>query len=379
MIYDKRVCIVIKWISHYRVPFYDALKIDLEGKGIKLIVLYGEPSSKLDKLKKDYSDLSWGKKMHNISIGSPEGGVLWQPVLSDIKGADLVIVEQANKLLFNYIVQIKRLFTKQKIAFWGHGKNFQNKNEYSVAETIKSFTLKYVDWWFAYNSKSVDVVSERGFPLCKITNVENAIDVNQLTKLSDSISNEELVDFKIKNGINSDVIGVFCGGLYHDKNLPFLLKSAKLIKEKKPEFELIIIGSGPDSHLAEKAENKYEWIHYMGALFNKEKIVAMKVAKVYLMPGLVGLGVLDAFAVCLPVVTTDFKYHSPEISYVFNNENGLVAKNNVCDYCDAVVKLFDDSSVLDRLKTGCFISANHFTIENMVSNFSNGIVECLRN
>ena len=118
-------------------------------------------------------------------------------------------------------------------------------------------------------------------------------------------------------------------------------------------------------------------MHYLGALFNKEKIIAMKAARLYMMPGLIGLGVLDAFAVGLPVVTTDFKYHSPEISYVLHNENGLIVANDVNDYSAAVIDLFNNLSNLDRLKLGCTTTANHFTVENMAKNFADGIVQCL--
>ena len=42
-----------------------------------------------------------------------------------------------------------------------------------------------------------------------------------------------------------------------------------------------------------------------------------------LLPGAVGLGVLDSFAFDVPLVTVDLPYHGPEIDYVRDGENGV--------------------------------------------------------
>ena len=45
-------------------------------------------------------------------------------------------------------------------------------------------------------------------------------------------------------------------------------------------------------------------------------MAALSRANLMLIPGLVGLAVVDSFAAQCPVVTTDFRGHSPEFEYI---------------------------------------------------------------
>ena len=67
----------------------------------------------------------WAKYVENkiFKIGGIE--FYWQAAIKDAIKSDLVIVEQANKLLINYILIVLRRFTKIKFAFWGHGINLR--------------------------------------------------------------------------------------------------------------------------------------------------------------------------------------------------------------------------------------------------------------
>jgi glycosyltransferase involved in cell wall biosynthesis len=92
---------------------------------------------------------------------------------------------------------------------------------------------------------------------------------------------------------------------------------------------------------------------------------------------MVGLGILDAFVAGIPIITTDCKIHSPEISYLSHNENGLISSNTLSDYADTVVKVFDNEVLLARLSKGALESKNLYSIELMTENFCGGILRCL--
>lgn len=373
-----KIIIIIKWVSHYRFSFYESLKKQLWLKGIELDVIYGEPISELDRKKKDWVDISWGKKINNVKIINDE--IIWQPVLSEIKNADLIIVEQANKLLLNYYLQFKRLFSSQKIAFWGHGRNFQVSNNFfsRLKEKVKKILIHHIDWWFAYNNFCAIEIELSGYPKTKITRVENAIDTAEIKEISLSIKEKDLLNFKNQFKINGSNIGVYCGGMFVKKRIPFLLSSAIEIKKRISDFELVFIGGGLGQKDVEDAVKTYSWIHYTGPLFGKDKIIAMMTAKIYLMPGLIGLGVLDAFAIGLPVLTTDYEFHSPEISYVEHGKNGIVSKNNKPSYIYAVSEVLLNDDLLKKLKKGSKLSSEKYTVENMTKNFSEGILRCLK-
>ena len=96
-----------------------------------------------------------------------------------------------------------------------------------------------------------------------------------------------------------------------------------------------------------------------------------------LMPGLVGLSIVDSFVTGVPLFTTIGALHSPEIAYLRNGFNGVATENNVTAYSDAVVHYLRNPDSLALLQKGCDESASRYTLKNMVSNFVDGIVKCV--
>lgn len=75
---------------------------------------------------------------------------------------------------------------KNRIAFWGHGINFQAKAN-SPGNRLKLLNLKHVDWWFAYTQCVADLVHDAGFPRDRITVVQNAIDTGAPSTTSEAL------------------------------------------------------------------------------------------------------------------------------------------------------------------------------------------------
>ena len=109
------------------------------------------------------------------------------------------------------------------------------------------------------------------------------------------------------------------------------------------------------------------------------KVSAMAVAKVLLLPGLVGLGILDGQALGLPLVTTAVPFHSHEIAYLSPGVNGVcvAAWRDPEAYAREVVRLLTDPELLARLRDGCLRSAADHTVERMAANFTAGILNAL--
>ena len=124
------------------------------------------------------------------------------------------------------------------------------------------------------------------------------------------------------------------------------------MREAVPDFHLLIIGGGPDAGIAEAAAAELPWVHYVGPKLGAEKTALASLGRVFLMPGLVGLGVLDSFAYGTPMVTTDVPYHSPEIDYLRHGENGLIVADDVRTYAEAVTELLTDEAWRLQLRRG---------------------------
>jgi glycosyltransferase involved in cell wall biosynthesis len=372
----KKVVIIQRALKKYRIPFYQKLKEKCERNNIELIVIYGED----DNISFNDAELEWGIKIKNKKLNLLGQSIYYQPALKYLKNADLIIVEQASKLLINYYLWLLNLAGVKRLAFWGHGKNFQTKNDNSFPEILKRIMSKHVHWWFAYNELSAEIIKKLGYPAKRISIVNNSIDSVYLQSEASKISKDKLEKIKKELNIEGNNVALFVGGMYKEKRIPFLLNACMLIKQKIPDFEIIFIGGGPEQNKVEDAAVKLKWIHYMGAKFENEIIPYFLISKLLLMPGLVGLVVLDSFSLLTPLVTTNVDYHSPEISYLIDGENGIVVKPNNDEeiYANKVIELILDENKRQKLIEGCKIARDKYSIENMVDNYFEGINQAFK-
>lgn len=372
----QKVVIVQRIVPHYRIPFFDALEANLASKGVELKLIYGQeyPGSVP---KSVVVDRDWAVQIDSRYWHILGQEVVWQPVCRYVKDADLVIVEQANRLLFNYLLLLLRMVRKIKVGFWGHGKNFQSKKYTGPLESLKRLVSVNADWWFAYTGQSARLVEAMGFDPLKITVVKNSIDTSALKLARKAVSDKTVADVKRNLGITGDNIAIYCGGMYEEKKMGFLVEACRRIKGQVPDFNMIFIGDGPDATLVKHCSDENDWIHYLGSITGDKRVPFFCVSKLLLMPGLVGLVVLDSFALKTPMVTTEIPIHSPEFEYLMNGYNGYVTQHNLDSYTKSVSDLLTDDSRYLTLLEGCEVSSDEFSVENMAINFSNGIVASL--
>ena len=371
----KKVVILYRTIFQYRREFYNQLRNSLLEDNIELLIIYGKLNSADFSSRNDQIDLDWGKFIQNkiFRIGKKE--LIWQPCLKDLKDIDMVIVEQANKLLINYYLMFNRKKLGIKFCYWGHGRNRQMK-ENSIYNKFKYNFIKNCDWWFAYTQGVKDFLVDRGYPANNITPVQNAIDTDDLRIQYAKVSELETMEIKKELNIKSDCVGIYCGAMYAEKRIDFILKACYKIKTKIPEFNMIFIGSGEDLHKVDDAAANHNWIHSLGSKFGQDRVKYFKIASIQIMPGAVGLGILDSFAMETPLITTVQDFHGPEISYLENGKNGLITSDNLDEYTNTVVNLLISKKYIPMAEY-CRSSAEKYTVKNMVENFKSGIINCL--
>ena len=371
----RKVVILYKFLPQYRVDFFNQLREELTKKNIELILIYGKLKDTHSK-KNDEVDLPWAIYRENKILNIGKYHLIWQPSLDYIKECDLVIVEQANKLLINYLLMLMRKISKIKFAYWGHGANLQDKSD-SLMNKFKYLYLNQCDYWFAYTEGVKRFLEKKSVSTDIITVVNNAIDTQTLRNQYINYSLEEVNKAKYELEIEGDNIAIYSGALYNIKKIDFLIASAILIKKSIYDFHLIIIGSGPDNHIAIEASEKYSWIHYVGPKFGIDRIVYFKMASLFMLPGAVGLAILDSFSTDTPLVTTNIPLHGPEIEYLKTDYNGIMTEFNLSVYSKQIIYLLQNKNVLASLKVGCITSFEKYTVENMVHNFIEGVEKCL--
>ena len=373
-----KVVILQHRLLHYRMPLFEQLRAKCLTSDIDLHLVHGQPTRR-ELPKKDVGYIEWANTVTNYILEVGARDWLWQPLPHSLKNADLVIVMQESRLLSNYPLLLNRLWSKRKVAYWGHGVNFQSDKPDGFKEKWKKLLINKVDWWFAYTQLTVDILSKSGYPSHQITCLNNAIDTHSFKQQLLEVSDNELSEERKLLDIEKDApVGIFCGSLYPEKKLDFLVAAIDLIKEQSPLFHCIFLGDGPSMPYLKEATLTRPWLHLLGVTKGTKKALYFRMADFMLNPGLVGLHIVDAFCAGLVMTTTTGALHSPEIAYLKPGINGIMTEDNVEIYANAVLSLINDKKTLAEYKANSLASADEYSLENMVDNFMAGINKCLK-
>lgn len=365
-----QVLIVQRRLPEYRVPLFERLRALLAERGLRLVVAHGEATA-LERTRQDEGTLPWAVRVRTRDARLGTVPVLLQelpqPLLSR---SSLVVLSHENGLLSNYPVLARRwLRDAPRVAFWGHGATGGER----FRHRLKRWTTRQVDWWFAYTRLSADRVVGAGFPAERVTCLNNAIDTRALQAWAASITDEERRQLARELGIDGPHVAVSLGSLSADRRVPFLLRSVDLVRRRVPDFHLVILGSGPLLPELQEAARSRPWMHLVGARHGREKAAFCALARVNLIPGLVGLGIVDSFALGVPLATTRLEMHGPEIAYLEPERNGVLTDHEPAAYADAVTRVLTDDAYRAELVDGCRASAARYSIEDMARRFADGV------
>jgi glycosyltransferase involved in cell wall biosynthesis len=368
----KKVLIVQQVFKQYRLAFFQQLAEQLTTDGIELTLCFSAPQA--SELSKADNILSPPAAYAKLIPSKTFGPLVWQSV-PELASFDLVIVEQANRHLLNYLLLLQRRWKKApKVIFWGHGFNHQAVPGFwsRLKQHFKKWQLGLADGFFAYTQQVGAYAIQQGIAAERITVLNNSIDTTAFCESVQRLRQQQAVRTKARPTL------IFCGALYPDKLIALVLQTAKQLAAQQCIEKLIVLGDGPDKSLiaaALKTQNEHpqqpRWIDYRGACFGEDKAAAYAEADLVLNPGLVGLAILDAFAAGLPLVTTHFPGHSPEISYLVHGYNGLMV--DAQHLALELQQLLRNPHQLQLLADGAANSSAKYHLEAMVEAFAGGV------
>jgi glycosyltransferase involved in cell wall biosynthesis len=371
----KKVVIIQAEMKRYRVPFFIGLHNFLQQADIELKVLYSN-SNLLHAIRQDSADLPEpvGKK---VSGNWFFGKLLYQDVWRYVMVSDLIIVGPEIKYLLNPFILFLSAIGLKRVAFWGLGPN-RHPGRSPLAESIKQLFFNRVDWWFAYTETIAEYLRDRGMPAERITNVQNATDTNELRRLISDIGEDEArASRESLTGMRDPIIGLYCGLIGAIKSLPLLIEAARIVKASCPNFHLMIVGNGPDRAWLENTIREDPWIHYLGSRYGREGALCYRIADVFVLSGTAGLAVVDSFAAGLPLLATQLTTHPPEITYVIDGDNGLLAAHDAKAFAASITSVVTNPELMRELKVGARKSGNTYTMEAMVDRFGEGVLGAL--
>lgn len=374
----KRVVVLQHRLLHYRVRLFDMLREACKQRDIDLELMHGLASN-ADKTRNDEGQLPWARvvKNHYFSIGGRE--LIWQRLPSDLLAADMIVMMQENRILSNYPLLIWRKVSQLRLAYWGHGRNFQSIAPTGFRERWKLLILKQVDWWFPYTSISTDIVVRAGFPREHVSQLDNAIDNSTFEGDLESWSTDEISAERGRLGIPpSGTVAIFCGSLYPDKRLDLMVEAGDILAKRYSEFVLLVLGDGPSTADLRRIAVDRPWLRLLGTRKGRDKALYFRMSSVMLNPGAVGLHVVDAFCAGVVLVTTADALHGPEIAYLEHGINGLICSPSAQAIAGAVTGLIDDPVRMRTIQQGAHQAAGRYTLQSMLNNFVDGLVKALK-
>lgn len=373
----KKVVILQRITGNYRLPLFEYMFKELSNQNIELKVIYGQAGP--DEKEIGVVNGVFLSKIQNHYVKFRSKYLIFQFPIKDFLTADMIIIQQGNKIVTNHLYIILSYFLRKKIGVWGNCKQelgaFRNGIFY---RTWWWKLTKNIDHWFAYNDTTKLILEKAMFPKKQITVLYNTIDTKSQIETYNSFTESYIQQLKNKYEIKSnDIVGLFCSRLYPDKRIDFLLQALELVIKEIPNFKFFVLGDGDEIQKISDFEVNHKWFFQIGTKYGEEKISYFRISDFQLMPGALGLHVVDSFAFETPIITTNNLTHGVEFDYLQNYENGIVSSYNLDAYVEAIIKVCKDSNLLKKLKYGCKESAKLFSIERMSQNFISGILETI--
>ena len=374
----KRVLIAHQsTIPHYRVRFYQEVE-RLHPNWWTFTVIYdAHEARKQFFLELDHKTFGFHIKCvrtYALKLGSRR--MVFQTFPFTAWPYDLIVVGNSMYNLSYPLTALWCLFGKS-VAFWGQGRDTSVQHAVGLkrlAEKAKIWLTCRSNGFFAYTQSVHDFMKHQGLDENKMFTLYNTIDIKKLRSIFEQHiqyrnhykENENLIDKKVL---------LFVGRLNKRKRIDFLIETFIILRCRDPKYHLIVIGGGDTSYISQLEEEcGKDAICYKGSVSEADIHYYYIISDLYILPGAVGLGPLQALCFDLTPVVIDSPIHNPEYDYL-NEANAMICNRTVnpAQYAEAIHTHLQDFEKWHRLRSQAWSSIQHLTIENMATNFVHGI------
>ncbi len=268
-------------------------------------------------------------------------------------------------------------FMGKPVAYWGQGRDTSVERPTGfkrLGEKAKVWLTCRSDGFFAYTKGVHDFMAREGLSEQKIFTLYNTIDIEKLRLIfEEHIRNRD--DYRKSEGLEDKKVLLFVGRLNSRKRLDFLIEAFAILRNRDPQYHLIVIGGGDTSYISLlEAKCGRDSISYKGTVSEDDINYYYMISDLYMFPGACGLGPVQALCFDLTPAVIDSQIHNPEYEYL-NEKNAIICHHAVDPeaYADAIDTHLQDVEQWQRVRAQAWPSIRHLTVENMARNFVHGI------
>jgi glycosyltransferase involved in cell wall biosynthesis len=369
-----RVTIIQPSMHQYRVAFFEQLTNALAEEGVDLQVRHGTPSATM-RARADSASPSWARVLPTLSLSVAGRRITHHRLGPTAELGDLVIAEQAIRNLETYLLLRGADRGGPPVAFWGHGTTM-TKPHSSLERRLKAWMTSRAHWVFTYTEGGARQLTELGYPAQRLTVVHNTVDTDSLVANLAQLDPGEVESFRTAHGLLPGRTALFLGGLDDSKRLEFLAAACRRVYAALPDFRLVVAGAGTRQDYL-RSLTAEGWLVHLGPVFADRRAILGAVSDIMLMPGRVGLSIIDAFALGLPLLTTDWPFHAPELEYLDDGVTGAITPNSVEAFATSTIAHLLDRPRLTRMQAACRASVATHRLDRMVDSFRDGVLAAL--
>jgi L-malate glycosyltransferase len=351
------VLVLQKRVPAYRVPFFRALAVELGSRDLELHVASSSAVPGPDEL---------GFRHHRAPTSV--GGLSALETIMRERPAVLVLPHSAR---FAPLATMTRLLRGRgdKQLLWGMGiaRRYTAQSgcdRRPMAEAIRRLMLLTSDHYLSYTAISTANVAATGYDSSRITTLNNAVDALATPH-----------DLKTAQRVPLQVL--FVAALVEDKQPLAAVEIVDRLRLGDLAATLHIVGDGPLRSTCEEAANGRDWVHYHGPQRGQDLRDLALASDIAIIPGRVGLAVLEMASAGLPMATFAVSQHGAEIAYLQDGTNGLLLKPDVRAAAEQLGALLTDRQALERMRGEALATAGQYTIRNMAVNFADGVTASL--
>ena len=318
----------------------------------------------VDLVEISYSDMSFKKqkearwRLPLIVIGKIYGDLRFMiGALKHIR-KNTVSVDIIHLHTHTYILTalfLKFLFKAPVVAGF-HGTDLIRMESHPIMQKL----LQYVDK-ILYVSTAMEEKLLNYFPQEKTQYIGNFVDLSFFTPTREARSN----------------IFLAVGNLRWQKDFSTLLNAFYLVAEKLPNYQLLIVGEGPDR---EKLEKKIEELHLEDQVFmpgtkNRQEVCQLFRTCRTLVLSSVAEGfpkvIIEAMACQTPVIATE----AGDCPSVVSKAGIIIPIENPQALADAMIKMATDEELRNACILHCGVQASKFSLVTLISKIENVYAE----
>ena len=327
----RSVAFTQPYIPAYRVPLFERVINALESERIDAHVYYGDRQERRASVRGDSASPEWGTRVPSFGVFTKFGSIYGRKLPRAERHPDVLVTDLAAANLDAWSAKMRR----QPYILMGHGRVY-TKSESKLSVLLQKALLRSAAHVLTYTDGGRNAVLNRvKIDPAKVTTFWNSTDTATLQTHLLKLTPQDSAAERDRIGIPRDGrVALFVGALEPYKEINLLLKAAKLAQKTAPNLFLLIAGTGSLAPVVESAARASAQIQYVGYCDVARLALLGSISEYIVSPGRVGLLAVDSLALGLPLLTTEYKYHAPEIEYLTRGENLLVAANTVYDLAE---------------------------------------------